>query len=73
MVLDGRSVLELGAVDLVTASLTDALTRAAAAEQWALVSKLVDELGARRLATSPEPNGAKVVDLGAERVRRGCA
>ncbi|MFZ5891287.1 MAG: hypothetical protein ACOY0T_09575 [Myxococcota bacterium] len=53
-----------GAQDAVEAALADALTRAAAAGEWAVVGKLSGELEARRRAR------AGTVDLSEERARR---
>lgn len=50
--------------DVIEAVLADALQRAAAEGQWAVVEALARELEARRRAR------AGVVDLAAERVRR---
>jgi hypothetical protein len=51
-------------VDVVEVALAEALTRAAAAEQWTTVEVLSRELTARREAR------AAVVDLGVERTKR---
>ena len=58
--------------DLVDSALAAALERAAGAGQWSTVAILAGELAARRVAREAPPGSAAVVvDLAAERRKRG--
>jgi len=63
--LSGQSVGIPSGPDAVELALADALTKAATAGRWDVVARLAAELETRRKAR------LEVVDLGAERAKRG--
>jgi hypothetical protein len=68
--MDQTSVPTGSTTEPVEAALGEALARASAAGEWSVVTTLARELEARRMARSGAA-AAGVVDLDAERVRRG--